>query len=131
MTSINDFARAIADAFEDYSEEVVEASKAAVERVAKGADNAVKSHTTFRQRTGRYKRNMRIVTSHDGLYDRRKTLYVKSPDYRLTHLLEHGHLSRDGTTRVKAYEHIRYGEEYVEQNLEKEVKRSIEQVRHK
>ena len=130
MAGINDFARAMSEAFEDYSAEAVEASKAAIDRVAKGADEAIKSHITFRERTGRYRRNMRIVTSHDGLYDRRKTWYVKSPDYRLTHLLEYGHLSRDGTTRVKPYEHIRYGEEYVRQNLEKEVKRSLEQIRH-
>lgn len=130
MTGINDFAKAMSEAFEQYSAEAVEASKAAIDRVAKGADEAIKSHISFRERTGRYRKNMRIVTSHDGLYDRRKTWYVKSPDYRLTHLLEYGHLSRDGTTRVKPYEHIRYGEEYVRQNLEKEVKRSLEQVRH-
>lgn len=130
MTGINDFAKAMSEAFDSYSEAAVEASKAAIDRVAKGADEAVKSHITFKQRTGRYMRNMHIVTSHDGLYDRRKTWYVKSPDYRLTHLLEYGHLSRDGTTRVKPYEHIKYGEEYVRQNLEKEVKRSLEQIRH-
>lgn len=130
MTGINDFAKAMSEAFEQYSAEAVEASKAAIDRVAKGADEAIKSHISFRERTGRYRKNMRIVTSHDGLYDRRKTWYVKSPDYRLTHLLEYGHLSRDGTTRVKPYEHIRYGEEYVRQNLEKEVKRSLEQIRH-
>ncbi len=130
MTGINDFAKAMSAAFEQYSAEAVEASKAAIDRVAKGADEAIKAHITFRERTGRYRRNMRIVTSHDGLYDRRKTWYVQSPDYRLTHLLEYGHLSRDGTTRVKPYEHIRYGEEYVNENLEKEVKHSLEQIRH-
>ena len=130
MTGINDFARAMSAAFEEYSEAAVEASKAAIDRVAKGADEAIKSHITFRERTGRYRRNMRIVTSHEGLYDRRKTWYVQAPYYRLTHLLEHGHLSRDDTTRVKPYEHIRYGEEYVSENLEKEVRRSLEQIRH-
>lgn len=130
MTGINDFAKAISDALDSYSEEAVEAAKSAIDRVAKGADDAVKAHMTFKERTGRYRKNMRIVTSHEGLYDRRKTWYVKSPDYRLTHLLEYGHLTRDGTTRVRPYEHIRYGEEYVQQNLEKEVKRSLEQIRY-
>ena len=130
MTGINDFAKAVASACSEYSEEAINAGKAAIDRVAEGADKAIRSHMTFKQRTGRYLKNMRIVTSHDGLYDRRKTWYVKSPDYRLTHLLEYGHLSRDGTTRVRPYEHIRYGEEYVRENLEKEVKRSLEQIRH-
>lgn len=128
MSGINDFARALADVLEVYSSKTAEAAKAAINQVAVGADKAVKDHMTFKQRTGRYRRNMRIVTSHDGLYDRRKTWHVKSPDYRLTHLLEHGHLSRDGTTRVKPYEHIRYGEEYVEENLERTVQKHIEQI---
>lgn len=131
MAGVNDFAKAIADAFEDYSLEVAEATKEAIDEVATGANKEIKSHMTFNHdRTGDYKKSIRVVTSYDGLYDRRKTWYVKSPHYRLTHLLELGHLSRDGTTRVKAYPHIRYGEEYVEGNLEKAVKRHIEQIKH-
>lgn len=130
MTSINDFAKAVADALEDYSLEVAEVTKKAIDEVADGANKVIKSHMTFNHnRTGKYKKSIRVVTSHDGLYDRRKTWYVKSPHYRLTHLLEYGHLSRDGTTRVKSYPHIRYGEEYVEENLEKAVKQHIEQIK--
>ncbi len=130
MTSINDFAKAVADALEDYSLEVAETAKEAVDEVATSASKVIKSHMTFNHdRTGDYKKSIRVVTSYDGLYDRRKTWYVKSPHYRLTHLLEYGHLSRDGTTRVKSYPHIRYGEEYVEENLEKAVKQHIEQIK--
>lgn len=128
MSSINDFARALADVLEVYSSETAEAAKAAIDEVAAGAEKAVKEHISFKQRTGKYVKALRVVTSHDGLYDRRKTLYAKSPHYRLTHLLEHGHLSRDGTTRVKPYPHFIYGEEYVEENLERTVQKHIEQI---
>ena len=40
MTGINDFAKAISDALDSYSEEAVEAAKSAIDRVAKGADDA-------------------------------------------------------------------------------------------
>ena len=130
MAGINDFAKAVSDALEDYSTEVAEAAKAGVDEVSEGANRAVKEHITFRQRTGKYVKAFRTVTTHDGLWDRRKTWYIKGPHYRLAHLLEYGHLTRDGTSRkTKAYEHIKYGEEYVEENLERTVKKHIEQIR--
>ena len=121
MTSINDFAKAVSDAMERYGSNAAEAAKTAVDKVAAGAEQEVKKHITFKQRTRKYVRAFRMTTSHEGMWDRRKTWHVRSPHYRLTHLLENGHLSRDGTTRVKAYPHIVFGEQYVEENLERTV----------
>lgn len=128
MTSINDFAKAVSDAMEKYGVEATEAAKAAVDKVAAGAEQEVKKHITFKRRTGKYVKAFRVTTFHDGLWDRRKTWSVRFPHYRLTHLLEHGHLSRDGTTRVKAFPHIVYGEQYVEDNLERTVAEALEKV---
>ena len=44
--------------------------------------------------------------------------HVKEPEYRLTHLLENGHLTRDGTHRTKAVKHIKYGRQIAEQVLD-------------
>lgn len=44
--------------------------------------------------------------------------------YRLTHLLEKGHLNRDGTTRSKAIPHI----SIAEANAEEKVKKLLEDV---
>ena len=48
--------------------------------------------------------------------------HVKAPHYRLTHLLEYGHLTRDGTSRTKPVEHVKYGREIAEKVLDEKLK---------
>lgn len=47
--------------------------------------------------------------------------YVEDPNYRLTHLLEYGHLTRNGTSRTKPIVHIKYGRQIAEQVLEEKL----------
>ena len=47
------------------------------------------------------------------------TVHVKGKHYRLTHLLEKGHLNRDGTTRSKAIPHISIAQEHANKKAEK------------
>ena len=47
------------------------------------------------------------------------TVHAKSPHYRLTHLLENGHLNRDGTTRSKAIPHISIVDNLAEKKVDK------------
>lgn len=53
--------------------------------------------------------------------------YVAPPDYRLTHLLEYGHVIKDGTGRVHAESpaipHIKYGKKIAEQVLNEKLAR--------
>jgi hypothetical protein len=46
------------------------------------------------------------------------TWHVEAPEYRLTHLLENGHVTRDGTKRTKKIKHISKGREAAEKVLE-------------
>lgn len=48
----------------------------------------------------------------------------KNGNYRLTHLLEYGHLTRNGT-RTRAFAHIKPVEEYVVKQFQKEVEQII------
>lgn len=47
------------------------------------------------------------------------TVHAKDPHYRLTHLLENGHLNRDGTTRSKAIPHVSIVNAIAEQKVDK------------
>lgn len=62
-----------------------------------------KAHAPVGRRKGQFKRN--ITADYQGLNRRTNVLqgtdlraiwYVKAPDYRLTHLLVHGHATKDG-----------------------------------
>lgn len=47
------------------------------------------------------------------------TVHAKSPHHRLTHLLENGHLNRDGTTRSRAIPHISIANSNAEKKIDK------------
>lgn len=55
----------------------------------------------------------------------RYKIYNKS--YRITHLLEHGHATRDGG-RVKAIPHIKPVDDWIKKELPKRVKEAIENI---
>lgn len=47
------------------------------------------------------------------------TVYVKGKHYRLAHLLENGHLNRDGTTRSKEFPHISIANKHAQEKIDK------------
>lgn len=114
----------------EYTEEVTDIAKEVVEKVAEGTMQEVKSHITWKDKT--YSSNFALKTSFENKRNKRKTWYVKAPHYRLTHLLEFGHHTRrikNGKAYTQAYPHVKYGDEYVRNNLEREMKEAIENAR--
>lgn len=73
-------------------------------------------------KTGEYKRHFAIERQLTGRHSYSATWHVEAPYYRLTHLLENGHLTRDGTKRTKAVKHIKYGRQIAEQVLDEKMK---------
>lgn len=47
------------------------------------------------------------------------TVHAKSPHHRLVHLLENGHVNRDGTTRSRPYPHVAITNENAEKKVDK------------
>lgn len=92
-------------------EEAVEQVKA-LSPVYEGTDRVSKTgkhyHTTnknMKYSKGSYKRSWTYSVDRErGKIE--VTVHAKKPHYRLTHLLENGHLNRDGTTRTKAIPHV-------------------------
>lgn len=89
-----DLGDAIADALTIYSQEVTEeinrASEEAVKTLAK------KTKATAPVASGSYKKNISSKLLKKGERGDTYVWYVKAPDHRLTHLLVHGHATRNG-----------------------------------
>lgn len=101
-----------------YSDEVKEELNNVIDEVTKEACNEVKSHITFNDKN--YSKNLSTKTISKTTNGKVNVVYVKAPYYRLTHLLEYGHATRNGG-RTKAFPHWKYGEELIEQDLPKKV----------
>lgn len=104
MSRINgaSFADALGDLLNEYHGKVVARVNDAGKKAVKDIENRTKR--TAPKRSGDYREN---ITS--GLKEERRTgnvyaWYVRSPHHRLTHLLVHGHRTRNGgRTRPNAF----------------------------
>ena len=126
MASVDELVDLIAKELQNYTDKVTEEVKNAVDKTSEEVNEEIKNHITFNQVTGKYIKSFRLKTSYEDKWNKRNTWYVANGEHRKTHLLEHGHISRDGK-RVKAYPHIRYGEELAQKRLEELIKKAVEE----
>jgi hypothetical protein len=123
--AIDDLASLLAEYMDNYSQDVTDGVKKAVDTVAEEVNQEIKNHITFKQPTGKYVKAFRIKTAFEDRYNKRNTWHVASPHYRLPHLLENGHALRQGG-RSAAYPHIKYGDELAQKRMEELAKEAIE-----
>lgn len=117
------------DCCREYTDDVVQKVDAGIERI--GAEAAEELRTTSPVYKGRnkdmipgaYRRSWtHVVEKSRGTIN--VTVHAKGKHYRLTHLLENGHLTRDGTMRSKAIPHISIANE----NAQKKVNKLLEEI---
>lgn len=125
---ISQLADAISEQLQNYSEEVTEATKIAVDKTAKEVNKTIKAHVTFNQITGKYVKSFRIKKTYTGRYGSTRTWYVANGQHRLTHLLEKDHATRNGG-RTKAFPHIQYGDELAQTMLPEAIEEEINKLR--
>ena len=118
---VSELAQELAQGLSEYSQEVADAIKKATDEVAEEAVQELKS--TSPVLTGSYAKGWAKKNTYESKSSKRNTVYNKT-DYQLTHLLEKGHVGRDGR-RVKAIEHIRPVEEQAAAEFEDKVKGAI------
>lgn len=124
---INEMASAITKLLTEYNEEVTEIAKEVVDDVAEQVMEETKSHITWKDK--RYSKSFELTKSFEDKRNKRITWHVKSPHYRLTHLLEYGHITRDGVNSTRKFPHVRYGDEYLQNNFERIMKERIQQCK--
>ena len=120
--SVDKLAAELANALSAYTGEIAEEVKEAVDTTAQELLDNIRADAP--KRTGKYRKAMAVKTVSENTYERKKLWYVKSPYYRLQHLLERGHALRNGG-RSRAYPHIAKNEEKARVALEERVERIV------
>lgn len=118
---VSELAKELEKGINEYSQEVADEIKKATDVVAEEVVRELKS--TSPVLTGSYAKGWAKKNAYESKSSKRNTVYNKT-DYQLTHLLEKGHVGRDGR-RVKAIEHIRPIEEKAMADFEEKVRGAI------
>lgn len=130
--AIEDLTAAMLEAYTQYSGEILENLEQELQKVAKEARKEVKQLSSIYTGTVRelksgtkvymykdpekYKKGWRVLIEKA---NGRIHVVVHNTHYPLTHLLENGHINRDGTTRAKAYPHISIAAKHAEEKIDK------------
>jgi type II secretory pathway predicted ATPase ExeA len=117
MSSLNNLSRDIQNELKRYAKLVKEDVVEAQEETAEVLVDDIKRDSPERRPS--YKNGWRVKKVGKNLVVHNKT------DYQLTHLLEHGHLAKNGE-RVKAKVHIRPNADKAERKYLEKIERAIE-----
>lgn len=119
------------DILKDYSEDAIEATKEVVEKVAKESAKRLKSVSSEKFGSGKYARGWTSTVEKTRLTVE-GIVHGKSGTYQLAHLLEHGHVTRNGTGRTfaptPAHPHIADVEEWANQKAYNDIMEKLEKI---
>jgi hypothetical protein len=124
-TTINNLDEAIADILEDYSTAITNAVNEQTEKAANQLKKDISADAPVR--TGKQKKSWRVTKKKIAGID--LLAIVHSTDYRKVHLLENGHLTRNGVTRTKPMRYISKNEEKIIEQYQRDVVTAIKAVR--
>lgn len=108
---------AIMDALQTYTDDVTEGIKNAEDLTAKECKANLEADSPVGA-TGAYQKGWKVTVTANTPSEKHTVIHNK--EYRLTHLLENGHATRDGG-RTRAFPHIKKNEEIANAALEKRV----------
>lgn len=123
---IESFAKEINSIMTAYEKDVVSITKEETDKTTTGALKVLKKNAPVR--TGAYKKSLARTKLSENAFGKTNLLYSKRPEYRKTHLLEHGYLTRSGK-RSKSFPHFKYADDYIQDNLEKNIGENIEKLK--
>ena len=113
----------IKDILNEYSQDVQEGIEATAKTLANKAAADLRATTgTYKIRTGKYNKGWKVNTQKGK--GEINCIVHNATDWQLTHLLEKGHVTRNGG-RTKAFVHIKPVEEKYVSEYEKSVEKII------
>lgn len=117
---LNVYKANIDDSIGDLVEEAAQELVAETKRTAPYAH-----HGENAKRRRHYRNSITYIRQDTGRSTPRCIWHIKGPDYRLTHLLVHGHLAKDGS-RVKGSPFLSDACDKVYQKLEKSIEEAVQ-----
>lgn len=133
---IDRLAATVVQTLRAYRDATADITEAAVKQTAKETVQEVRRNigaSGIQSHRGGKSYARQVATKEDrylkGGYAYGRVVYVKDPDYRLTHLLEKGHdIVRNGRRvgRAAAYPHWADAEEFAKERLEELIRQGIE-----
>ena len=121
-----DFTDKLLKELETYTGDVADKVKKLADQTIKELVDETKKDAPVR--SGAYRESIASKTLSETRFSKSKIWYVKSPHYRLAHLLEDGHVKRNGG-RVNAIPHIRKNAEQAIQKFEEGVEEIINETK--
>lgn len=103
--------------FQKYTQDELEAVQMTV---ADAVVDIVKREGKFEDRTGEYRKSITHTKPTTKNHYTSTKIWGGSKHYRLTHLLEHGHATKNGG-RTRAFPHFEIGQEWIDQHYVKEM----------
>lgn len=114
-----DLEREVSKILREYGDEAVEVLREEVPKVAKEA--AKKLRASSPKLTGDYSKGWEFETTNT--WSGASSVIFNGPDYRLAHLLEHGH---GGPAPAPAHEHIAPVEAWANEEVEDRIREALE-----
>lgn len=118
---MSDFDEVLANVLNDYATDLRAAINADTEAAAQRLRKAIQAEAPVK--SGKQKKSWRITKEYLGGVDL-KTV-VHSTDYRKVHLLENGHLTRNGKTRTRATHYVSSNAERIMKEYEQQLAETI------
>jgi len=123
MSSFN-LTQEFKEIFAEYTDQVARITEEVLDEVSRETANTLKG--TSPKRTGKYARNWKTDLEKKRTHTS-ATVYNSKPTFRVTHLLENGHATRNGG-RVAPQEHIYPVNEHAQEEAVSRVKKKIEDL---
>ena len=108
---------------DDYNEHAVDVLNSAIDESAKEARDELKVAGDFKDGPGKYREGWSVKSGSNFMGVGSKVVHNKTR-YQLTHLLEYGHVNRDGT-RTREFPHIAKVEAEAAKNFERKVREKL------